>query len=159
MSGGFQVAEAETLVRSKAERQQAAVDASRRKRRDAEATGSAPRTAAADVSNSTPQAEDKRRKDEQAAAARIQSMQRGKQARRELQEQRRAVTRIAAVQRGKHDRRKVLALRMESDESPDSTLSRKSFNVQNELNIATESIDPERESSSTEDDDSEDAGE
>ena len=62
MSGGFQVAEAETLVRSKAERQQAAVDASRRKRRDAEATGSAPRTVAADVSNSTSQAEDKRRR-------------------------------------------------------------------------------------------------
>jgi hypothetical protein len=42
--------------------------------------------------------------DEDAAAARIQAMQRGKQARAELQEQQQAATKVQAVQRGKQAR-------------------------------------------------------
>ena len=48
---------------------------------------------------------------EQAAAARIQAVQRGKIARKELKDKQRAATRLQAVQRGRQSRRKVHALR------------------------------------------------
>ena len=48
--------------------------------------------------------------DEVAAAARIQSLQRGKQTRREMAEQQQAATKMQAVQRGKASRRNVSEL-------------------------------------------------
>ena len=91
--------------------QHAAVDASRQRSDEEVATIATNIAIGAATMAFAQQAHGGLVKDEQAAAARIQSMQRGKQARRELQEQRRAATRIAAVQRGKQGRRNVRALR------------------------------------------------
>lgn len=135
--------EAEVLVRAKGERQQAALDphpkkklvklaaqeepavGASRQRSDEEVATIATNIAIGAASAAfAQQAHGGLVEDEQAAAARIQSMQRGKQARRELQEQRRAATRIAAVQRGKQGRRNVRALRQigpEPEPEPEPT--------------------------------------
>lgn len=112
MYNDAQVTEAEALLRAKGERQQAAVETSRKKRSYAEVDAMAKKIVAGAASAAfAQQAQGESLKDKQAAAARIQSMQRGKQTRRELQEQTRAATRIAAVHRGQQERRNVRALR------------------------------------------------
>eukprot|EP01050_Picozoa_sp_SAG11_P028329 SAG11_NODE_7530_length_1134_cov_1.245411_2_plen_228_part_00 len=58
--------------------------------------------------------------DELAAAARIQSMQRGKQTRREIQEQQAAATRLQSVHRGKAARQQV-TMQMESVQEDNAT--------------------------------------
>ena len=113
------------------ERQQDAADASRQ-RRDVEVAAVATQIAIGAASNASRQRRDVEvaaiatqiaigaasaafahqtqaapAKDEHAAAARIQSLQRGKQARRELQEQKEAAVKIQALQRGKQERREL----------------------------------------------------
>lgn len=118
----WQVDEAEALLRAKGERQQAAADSSRKKRREAEAAAVATEIATGAASAAyAQQARHTPLNDEQAAATRIQSMQRGKQARRELQEQRRAATQIAAAQRGKQERRRVRTLTALPEPEPEHT--------------------------------------
>ena len=59
--------------------------------------------------------------EEQAQIAKMQAMQRGKAARKEMSEQQDAATKMQAVQRGKQDRKVVAGKRIEADIGLDGT--------------------------------------